>query len=157
MKCKAKLARAGCLANIDSVWPIHRHTDGSQRAEVLDQWHEPQIGVEAYVVLCRAHSHGAHWPRVYSYAGNGTWYQQDINLYDLSIRVIADMQQLSVEGLGSNYSENTHWRFVMDNAVTKGFPAFRHLLSLLEDSIKAHALEYGTRVSGVVFGDARHG
>ena len=51
MKCKAKLARAGCLANIDSVWPIHRHTDGSQRAEVLDQWHEPQIGVEAYVVL----------------------------------------------------------------------------------------------------------
>ena len=60
------------------------------------------------------------------------------------------MQQLSVEGLGSNYSENAHWRFVMDNAVTKGFPAFRHLLSLLEDSIKAHALEYDTRVSGVV-------
>ena len=56
-------------------------------------------------------------------------------MYDLSVRVAADMQQISVEGLGHNYSENTHWRFVMDNAVPQGLPAFIQLLDLLSEAI----------------------
>lgn len=71
----------------------------------------------------------------FRYAGNGSWYQEKINLYDLSVRVAADMQQMSVEGLGHNYSENKHWRFVMDNAVPHGLPAFMQLLDLLRDAI----------------------
>ena len=71
----------------------------------------------------------------FRYAGNGSWYQEKINLYDLSVRVAADMQQISVEGLGHNYSENKHWRFVMDNAVQHGLPAFMQLLDLLRDAI----------------------
>ena len=67
MKCKVKLARAGCLAYIDHAWPNRRHTDGSQRAEVLDQWHEPQIGVEAYVAL--------HAVRAQSRCSLTTWLQ----------------------------------------------------------------------------------
>ena len=69
------------------------------------------------------------------YAGNGTWYTMPTNLYDLGSQLVAHMYALGQGGLGRNYSENTHWRFVMDNAVTQAVPEFKGLQSALSQSI----------------------
>ena len=65
-----------------------------------------------------------------------------MNLFDLGMRIAGDMQQLSVDGLGANYSENPHWRFVMDNSIPHALPAFMELLDLLTDSIRMNAQEF---------------
>merc|ERR1719163_289259 len=89
---------------------------GARRAYVEELWHTPSINVDMY-------------------AGNGTWYTMPTNLYDLGSQLVAHMYALGQEGLGSNYSENTHWRFVMDNAVTQAVPEFKGLQSALSQSI----------------------
>ena len=65
-----------------------------------------------------------------------------MNLFDLGMRIAGDMQQLSVDGLGANYSENPHWRFVMDNSVPHALPAFMELINLLTDSVRMNAQEF---------------
>ena len=74
-----------------------------------------------------------------------------MNLFDLGMRIVGDMQQLSVDGLGANYSESPHWRFVMDNSVPHALPAFMELLNLLTDSIRQNAQEF---VNSCVRGEA---
>ena len=89
---------------------------GARREYVEELWHTPSINVDMY-------------------AGNGTWYTMPTNLYDLGSQLVAHMYALGQGGLGRNYSENTHWRFVMDNAVTQAVPEFKGLQSALSQSI----------------------
>ena len=108
------------------------HSEGSQQDGVVDRWDTPNVAVRLY-------------------AGNNSWYTRTLNLYDCANRLVAHLFWLGESTtLTTDYGDNPHWRFAMDNAAPVVLPAFEDLLHRLEDATDTHITLYGRVQAGLV-------
>lgn len=83
------------------------------------------------------------------YSTNDTWNSRTFNLWCLVNTALADTLQFLEQPQG--YHDNKHWRFVMDNAVTRVLPALQELVDVLEQTAKER-LHVFDIIQGCLFG-----
>jgi len=108
------------------------HRRGSQSGIVVDRWNLPSIAMRLY-------------------AGNSSWYTQNVNLFDCANRLVAHLHWLAESTtLTTDYADDPHWRFAMDNATPVLLPAFEDLLQRLGDAVQEHIVVYTRVQAGLV-------